>query len=365
MFGSDTTPASRKRVPIIDITDLYHPAQDPGDNVDLIAAFALPEVDLRAVVFDVTDSFRKPVADHPGLYADPNGPRECGVIPLTQLNYIFGRNVPWGAGPFTMMRSPTDTMPGLPEFQQRGVDLIHRVLRESREKVEIVSFGSARPLAVAFNRNPDLLRKKVARIHLCAGASSDQYLEWNVALDPHAMVCLLRSGLPIALYPCATEKGPFALGEHNCYWSLPDLKFIQSMAPSLRRYLQYALEPSKRVDFLRTLDQDSPIQGMEERLARPHNVWETAVWMQVARRELVRRPDGSYRIIPRTSIQAEDAALTNELLPGKLEVNEKGLFRFEVTQGKSNILIYHRNNPELNQAALREAFPAWYGSIKP
>ena len=31
-----------KRVPVIDITDLYHPPQDPGDNLDLIAAYGCP-----------------------------------------------------------------------------------------------------------------------------------------------------------------------------------------------------------------------------------------------------------------------------------------------------------------------------------
>jgi hypothetical protein len=46
-------------------------------------------------------------------------------------------------------------------------------------------------------------------LHLCAGGSSPPfagYVEWNVALDPWAIVCLLRSDLPIALYPCAANN---------------------------------------------------------------------------------------------------------------------------------------------------------------
>ena len=39
----------RRRVPVIDTTDLYHPHQDCGDNRDLIVPYALPEIDLRAV----------------------------------------------------------------------------------------------------------------------------------------------------------------------------------------------------------------------------------------------------------------------------------------------------------------------------
>ena len=30
------------RVPLIDVTDLYHPHQDVGDNLDILAAYALP-----------------------------------------------------------------------------------------------------------------------------------------------------------------------------------------------------------------------------------------------------------------------------------------------------------------------------------
>ncbi len=51
------------RIPVIDVTDLYHPYQDVGDNFDLVAAYALPEIDLRAVILDAHDSFRKAVSD--------------------------------------------------------------------------------------------------------------------------------------------------------------------------------------------------------------------------------------------------------------------------------------------------------------
>jgi len=33
-----------QRVPVVDCTDLYHPHQDVGDNLDLIAAYALPDL---------------------------------------------------------------------------------------------------------------------------------------------------------------------------------------------------------------------------------------------------------------------------------------------------------------------------------
>src|SRR5215467_12398342 len=81
--------------PVIVITDLYHPYQDPGDNLDLIMGYALPQVDLKAIILDITDAFRKDTADHPTLWKDPRGPREAGIVPISQLNYIFDRQVPY------------------------------------------------------------------------------------------------------------------------------------------------------------------------------------------------------------------------------------------------------------------------------
>ena len=40
------------RTPLIVITDLYHPYQDPGDNFELINAYAIPSIDLKAVRID-------------------------------------------------------------------------------------------------------------------------------------------------------------------------------------------------------------------------------------------------------------------------------------------------------------------------
>lgn len=244
--------ATAQPIPLIDVTDLYHPHQDVGDNFDILVAYALPEVNLRAVILDCTEPFRQPVAEDPGrgLFPDARGPREPGFIPVCQLNYVFGREVPCATVPFSRMKWAGDTMDDAPPFQQQGIELILKTLRESAEPVHIVSFGSARAVAVAFNREPALFRAKLARLHLCAGGSSPpapNYVEWNVALDPLAIVCLLRSDLPIAIYPDAANNAgdqgygvfspAFSYDEHNTFWKLSDLRFVPQMAPPLRRYL--------------------------------------------------------------------------------------------------------------------------------
>ena len=122
-----------QRIPVIDCTDLYHPHQDVGDNFDLVLPYALnEEIDLRAVVLDCTERFRQARTDHPNPhYRDEHGPRDPGFVGVLQLNYIFGRDVPAGVGPFLPLRSPDDPATDAPTFQQQGVELILRTLRDS------------------------------------------------------------------------------------------------------------------------------------------------------------------------------------------------------------------------------------------
>lgn len=354
----------RRPAPLVDITDLYHPPQDPGDNLDLIAAYALPEVDLQAVILDVTQRYRRPYVN-PGdhSYDDPHGQRDPGFVPVTQLNAIFGRHVPCAAGPFEPMRSPEDAMRDAPAFQQAGVELLLRVLRESPEPVEIVSFGSARPLAAAYNREPRLMLRKTRCVHLAAGAMPPGFLEWNVQLDVQAFVRVLRSDLPLAIYPCATDRGAFDLGVHNTYWQLPDLSFIRRLRPPLRNYLAYALDRSSRTDFLNALEEDPSEETLHRVCSRPHHVWETVTWMAVANRKLVRRPDGSCRIIPEAHVNVEDTVLSCELLPCDVTVRDDGQLAVRLDPSAKRCRIFRRSNPEENQQALREALPALYESF--
>jgi hypothetical protein len=368
-FGAQAATSAQTlahRAPIIDVTDLYHPFQDVGDNFDLVAAYALPEVDLKAVILDSHDSFRKPISDHPLLQdADKSGPRDPGFISVLQLNYIFNRDVPAAVGPFTMMKSPDDQMRDIPAFQQQGVELILRILRESPEPVMILSFGSVRPIAVAFNRDPELFRRKIKRILLSAGSSSGGYLEWNVGLDPTAFVRLLRSGLPIDLYPCATKDGPFSYDSHNSYWKLADLHFIGRMNPQLRAYLDFALSRSTRADFLRAVDKGAPVSDDAELHSHVHHVWETAVWLEASGRKLVRHDDGSFEIVPAAQVLASDTILVNRLVPVSVTVDDRGTFTFVPAAVSSQTRLYERVDPRANEAAFQGALPRLYVSFNP
>ncbi len=369
----------QSKTSIIVITDLYHPYQDPGDNFDLIMPYALPELDLKAIILDVTDAFRKPVGDHPTLWPDPRGPREAGIIPVMQLNYIFNRNIPFACGPFNEMKNVTDKMLELPAFQEAGIDLLLNTLRKSQHPIEIVSFGSARPIAVAYNREPELLRKKIKRIHLSGGTASPDYKlgldkganaipggEWNVALDVNAFVRLLRSDLPIAIYPCAGKDGGFVLDKNNTYWRMPNLEFIRKMDIKLQRYLNYNFLKVLRYDFLRAMDigeiADSVV--IANKFPVPHHIWETAVWVAVSNRILVQRVNGDYLLIPVTELLQTDKIIPNELKACKIYVRNDGRFKFNIINSPANFSIYYRNDPQLNEKAFQQALPKVYISFR-
>jgi hypothetical protein len=336
--------------------------------------YALPQIELKAIILDITDAFRKDTADHPTLWRDPRGPREAGIVPVSQLNYIFDRQVPDAVGPLTWMRSQTDVMRDSGILQQ-GIGLFLRTLEQSREPVEVISFGSARVLAVAFNRNPALLRKKISRIHISAGMAAPDYRlgkdqganmipggEWNVALDLQAFIRILDSGLPIALYPCAGIDGGFTKDVNNTYWQMPSMSFLKNIDPRLQRYIDYAFTKKQRVDFLRAMDVSTPFVPDTADYPRPFHFWETDIWKNVAGLQLVRTKENAY-LFRRNPLPGE-GVVASSLVPVKLNMRKDGRFTFQQTAEPSSIHIYYRADPDLEERALQQAYPLLLTSFK-
>lgn len=380
VFCSAKATGQGQRIPVVVITDLYHPYQDPGDNLDLIMGFGLPDIDLKAILLDITDAFRKPTADHPTLWKDPRGPREAGIIPVEQLSYIFNKKIPYGIGPLSMMKSEEDQMNDLPCYEQEAINLLMETLSKSKEPVEVLSFGSARILAVAYNRNPQLLEKKIHKIHLSAGTASNNYElgsdagansipggEWNVALDVHAFNRILKSSLPVAIYPCAGKDGGFVKDSNNTYWQLPDMAFTQHMHPQLRRYLDYAFRQKQQPDFLRAMNPEYPVDIDLSQYPKPFHVWESAIWLKATQREVICTVEGEYRLVKKSEITKDDRIIGNQLRFCNFdEVRDDGRFRFSYTHKSAGRKeIYYRANLEENEKALQKVIPELYISISP
>ncbi len=369
-LGSSQIPPftmSSNRIPVIDITDLYHPPQDFGDTVDLILPYAVPEIDLLGVLFDVSQRYRMKYMGEgeQGWYNDPTGGREPGVIPVWQLNYLFDRAVPCAPCPFVPMARTTDPQTNRGVFENQGIQLFKVLLEQSPQPVEVVSFGSARPIAVAMNQFLDLLRKKVKRIHLCAGSyPPGKMLEWNVKLDPEAFIRVISGDIPIYIYPCASEGNAFAMGNYNTYWLMPNLEFMKEIDPRLLRFLVYSHSRSNRVDFLQVLEEEPSEADKQSLFQRAHNVWETDVWLEVTKRLLVQRANGNYQIILPTERKASDRLVSGNFIPIKFKPFPDGNFEIDRTSGDTPHRIFYRPNPEEHQQALRQALPYLYKSFR-
>ncbi len=184
----DVAPAvrslSRKdpMIPLVHITDLYHPPQDPDDHIDLATVVALSEYDLRGVIVDVTQKFLDPAPAGFDISRDP------GFVPVMQLSHIIGRAIPVAAGPRAPLSGPDDDAANRPRSEQAGIQLLLDILENSPEPVVLSLVGSARVVTAAFNRAPELLRGKVRSLLLNAGSIGGIKREWNVGLDAAAYI---------------------------------------------------------------------------------------------------------------------------------------------------------------------------------
>ena len=82
LFMAAALPLSAAGVPVIYCTDLFHPHDDPDDHFDLATLFALPELEVKAILLDQGDKqLQRP-----------------GAIPLRQMMLMTGRQAPFAIG---------------------------------------------------------------------------------------------------------------------------------------------------------------------------------------------------------------------------------------------------------------------------
>lgn len=255
-----TASAGSHRVPVIYSSDLMHPHDDPDDHFDLACLYAMPEADVRAIILDNGGT----QAQRPGLK------------PVWQLNYLTGRAVPSAIGLLRPLRHAEDKALDQPAEHQNGVNLLLQTLRDSREKVAIIFVGSARDTVAAFNREPELFRRKVRSIHGFIGEASDpEFIEYNVGLDPWAYVRLMRSELPFFWIPCF-DGGLWQNKGHASFWKVRHGQVLGRAPEPLQRYFFYMLKEAKEdpIPFLSGHTSEVDRQAM---MAGERNLWAGAL----------------------------------------------------------------------------------------
>ena len=255
------------REPVIYCTDLFHPHDDPDDHFDLAVMYALPGIELKGIVLDQGAAQR---------------PRP-GTVPVSQLNSLTRRRIPAAIGLATPLKSPQDTGVGQAEESQAGVRMILEELERARRPVALVTVGSVRDVTAAFNRRPDLMRRRVSRVLCFIGeATRPDFREWNVQLDPAAFVGLLRSGLRVDWVPCF-DGGLWANDGRASFWKAYQGDLLRRAPAELQQYFLYALgkKTGDPIDFLR---QPVNAEERERWFAESRNLWCAAVFQTLANR---------------------------------------------------------------------------------
>jgi hypothetical protein len=344
-------------VPLVHVTDLYHPPQDPDDHIDLATLAALEELDLKGVVLDVTRRF---------LDAAPAGAdiaRDPGLVPVAQLGYLLGRSIPTGIGPAAPLAGPHDDARNRPPGEQSGIRLLLEILEESTRPVVISVVGSARVVTAAFNRQPELVREKVQSVLLNAGSTGGSKREWNVALDPDAYIGLWRSGLPLRWYPCATEHGAFqAADERGTYWKTTHGAIFRDLTPPLRAWFRYALTGDRRGDIVRVLSEETERDEPWELLLRDtRNLWATASLVMAAGRILGRTSEG-WRFVP-AAYEGVTETWPWRLDPIQAVVQDDARLQWSAVRTGGNALLFGRRPGDRFGEAMSDALAALLASI--
>lgn len=304
------------RIPVIYSTDLFHPHHDPDDHFDLAAIYAIPELDLKGIILDQGG-------------VDPAGAR--GEIPVRQMNWLTGRNVRAVRGLSDKLKDGTDK--GLEQVRdtQAGVELILSTLEKSDQPVTLITVGSVRDVVAAFNRAPDLLRRKVGRLYVFAGEASENpknkdhsggFLEYNVKLDPHAYVTVMHSGLPVYWLPCFDGGRPYINNGHASFWKASHRELLAKSREDLIQFFVYALEKrtDDPIDFLkRPVDQAS----QKKLFSGERNLWCTAVFTHAADGRIARR-NGQYSLRPQGASPTGQETPLFDFSEVELRVNEFG-----------------------------------------
>lgn len=85
----------------------------------------------------------------------------------------------------------------------RSVEMMAKVLRESEEKITIISTGPLTNLGFLIRLYPDVL-PKIERISMMGGTSefvlTRPFMEFNTFVDPEATKIVFESGVPITMY---------------------------------------------------------------------------------------------------------------------------------------------------------------------
>ena len=342
-------PFNPKKTPLIYSADVFHPYGDPDDHLDLAAIFSLEEIEIRSVILDQ------------GLLQK----NDNGILPVTQMKYISGHNVPANMGLPFKLKSPDDKALDQPEEFQCGVEQILQTLAESPVPVLFAAVGSLRDFAAAFNRDPELFRKKAGKLFLLIGdahAPDNIPYECNVMYDSCAFIRLMNSGLQIYWIPCF--DGGYRGDTNASVWPVTHDRLLKYASPLLINYISYMLSRKSDPDFISYLTTNTNQKEIDIAMGSYRWVYGVGNFHIFTGMEILKKGN-DYRAVSAASITKDDTIVHPfTFISTSVFVDQKAVIHFEKSARSHEVMLFTIQDKELYPDIMTSVTAHLYGNLK-
>lgn len=327
LTACDLAPQKQERIAIIYSTDLFHPPGDMDDQVDLAVLYGLPDVDIKLIILD----HGKGQSQRPGK------------IPVTQMEELTGKLVRTEIGLAANLCNQQDKALEQAIQFQAATNALIETLKESSSKIVIITVGSLRDIAAAYNRFPELFHAKVEKLFVFAGeASNKDFTETNVKMDRQAFAAVMNSDLPIYWVPCF-DGGLWQNKGNASYWQTTYGKILHGVSDPLLQYFLYAAKRSQE-DPLLFLGQEVNEKKKNKLFKYARNLWGSSVFYAATGKTIIQTKSG-YDIVSATKSDAEK--LLFDFVPVNIQVSSDGRVHYFDNNEQHRVMRFRvRNYPE-------------------
>jgi hypothetical protein len=331
-------------VPMIHVTDLFRPHNDPDDHWDLACVFALAlqgHIDLKGILID-----SPPARRQAGFNPD--------VMAVAQMNHLTGLHVPVAVGSPQPMSVRRDTQAQASDMEHGGIQMVLDILEQSDRPVVINVIGSCRDIALAGNKAPALFARKCAGIYLNAGTGSPDkakaaQLEYNVSLAPQSYAALFDLPCPIFWMPCFEEmKSGKNVMEYGTHYQFQQGQILPHLSNGLQNMFMAMLSRQQNHAWLSYLIGPSDQDLLKEFGAKGRHMWCTGGFLHAAGLAATQAGD----IVPLA--QAGDTAVLS-FDPIKVSCSDGGVTEWTHDPDSAQRFIFHVRDMDHYQAAMTRA----------
>jgi hypothetical protein len=339
--------SSKKKqlVPVLHVTDLFRPHNDPDDHWDLACVYALAhqgDIDLKGILID---------------YPPTNRPdRNPDIMAVAQMNLICNLLIPTGVGSPHPLTSRNDIQASALRPDHHGVRIILNILEQSPRPVVINILGSSRDVAIAGKQNPDLFAAKCAAIYLNAGTGSPTMgptskLEYNVTLDTLAYAAIFDLPCPVYWMPCFEEMETIRqqnIRDYGTHYVFQQDEILPHLSHYVQNYFTYMFGQYTDHNWLNYLKgpQDETLLSKVGKMAR--HMWCTGGFFHA----------GGYTVCTDGTIAPLDEKPDRQVFtfdPIKITCSDNGVTQWTPDDNSKHRFIFHVRDIDHYQSAMTTA----------